>query len=95
VKLRVLKDLKFLGEKGGHLWEPSHISVLINSILNHYSERMETDAFNGIDAEIVYTTLDVINSLTSSSAILNFVCSPGTPFYRKYILFVAQLSLSR
>ena len=39
---------------------------------------METDDCSNLDTEIVHTTLDVINSLTSSSAILTFLCSPGT-----------------
>jgi hypothetical protein len=85
VKLSVLKDLKYLGEKGGHLWEANHIAVLINSIVRgkHLDDQMETDDDNDcpkqqpIDAEIEHATLDVINSVTSSSAILNFIYSAG------------------
>jgi len=96
VKLGVLKDLNFLGEKGGHLWEQAHISVLIHSIMNHYSDRMGTDDYNRLDSDIIYTTLDVINSLTSSSAILNFVTSSGNYTYflaTCHLLHVYEMNL--
>jgi len=79
VKLSVLKDLKLLGQKGGHLWDSAQVTTLINSLLTHYSDRMEVDEEQNIDTQIVYTTLDVINSLTSSSAMLNFVSSERNP----------------
>jgi len=91
VKLSVLKDLKYLGEKGGHLWESEHIDVLIKSILQRndwiIEEKMEIDNeqdtanSSPIDAEIDHATLDAINSVTSSSAILIFIRSGSMILY--------------
>lgn len=81
VKINVLKDLKFLGDKGGHLWEASHVSNLIDCVLKEDSILKEDDESMDVDvsvdspqeAEIRHMALDVIHSLTSSSAILPFV----------------------
>ena len=91
VRISVLRDLKFLGEKGGHLWEPNHISTLMDSrikdrrALEENDDAMEVDDDNNeepavnllLEAQIIHTTLDVIDSVTSSSAILPFLQSPG------------------
>jgi len=82
VKLSVLKDLKYVGERGGHLWDASQISSLIHFILARLPDpnRMETEGeyfFIGNSSEICHTSLDVINTLTCSSAILSFIHVPG------------------
>ncbi|ODM89771.1 Integrator complex subunit 7, partial [Orchesella cincta] len=82
VKLSILNDLKCLGEKGGHLWEASHISALISSIIPA-ENRMETDEEPvNLHNEIVYTALDVISSITSSSAILQFIYTADSPLWK-------------
>lgn len=78
VKLNILKDLKYLGERGGHLWEAAHISSLIASVLPT-EEKMETDDDqpSHVHDDVVFSALDVISSITSSSAILQFIYVAG------------------
>jgi hypothetical protein len=81
VKLCVLQDLKFLGKKGGHLWEADDISNLIKIVTRKNSIKSgKGDDFELTPAEnekMINYTLDAINSLTSSSAIVNCVKQPG------------------
>ena len=80
VKLCVLQDLKYLGKKGGHLWEATDVSTLIHSIQKYDTlDKMETDEAD-VDNEpkkIIGYALDVIEELTASSATLNCLYSPG------------------
>ncbi len=90
VKISVLKDLKFLGEKGGHLWESSHVSALIDCVMTNDDEMDDDDDEDAMEidsveqhshheAEIRHMALDVIDSLSSSSAILPFVHAQNSP----------------
>lgn len=87
VKLSILKDLKYLGEKGGHLWEVNHISALIGSVLPAEDKMDVDDDASTVHNDIVYTALDVISSITSTSAILQFIYTSGkSKFWEVYYL---------
>lgn len=77
MKLSILKDLKFLGEKGGHLWEGAHITKLISAVLPS-EDKMDTDEEETVLSEIVFHALNVISSITSSSAIFQCIYVAGT-----------------
>ena len=85
VKFCVLQDLKFLGKKGGHLWEAHDITNLIKIVTSKKSIKREkgdevTELTPSENEKMINYTLDVINSLTSSSAIVNCIKQPGNLF---------------
>ena len=87
VKLCVLQDLKYLGKKGGHLWEASDVSSLIDSVQKYDTvEKMETDEDDADNEpkKIIGYTLDVIEELTTSSATLNCLYSPGNHSWHRF-----------
>lgn len=83
VKLSVVRNLKQLAEDSGHLWEPGHISAVLNFISRNITEdHMETDADEEysnpkLEGEIIYTSLDVISCLAKFSATFSSQHSEG------------------
>lgn len=59
------------------MWESAQVSALVIFFLNHHANHMEVDTQLKLDTQIIYETLDVINSVTSSSSILNSLQSEG------------------